>query len=234
MQWLEGLWTKEGAGIDKNAPSPIGLALFLDIIKREWWEMVKLNLLFIIASLPVVTMPAAMLAVARVCVSLANDENTYLPRDFLEAMRKFALRGTALTAVSGLLVSAGAYATVSYAGAVRHQLIYSLPFAISLAVTLFLILVCAYATVLMVREDLPLRETLRQAAFFALTRPLPMLAVLGFVTALWIAHILFYPVSVFMPATVNFSLGMFALCFAARNAVAKKRLRVSEPAGSST
>ncbi|WCJ62062.1 DUF624 domain-containing protein [Agrobacterium tumefaciens] len=234
MQWLDGLWTKEGAGIDKNAPPLTGLALFLDIIKREWWEMVKLNLLFIIASLPVVTMPAAMLAMARICVSFAKDENIYLLRDFLAAMRKFALRGTALTAVSGLLVSGGVYATVSYAGAVRLQLIYSLPFAISLAATLFLILVCAYATVLMARQDLPLRETLRRAAFFALTRPLPMLAALGFVAALWVVHILFYPVSVFMPATINFSLGMFALCFAAGNTAAHKRLRVPEPAGSSS
>ncbi|MFK3780215.1 DUF624 domain-containing protein [Agrobacterium sp. NPDC089420] len=232
MQWLEGLWTKEGAGIDKNAPPLTGLALFLDILRREWWEMVKLNLLFIIASLPVVTMPAAMLAMARVCVSFARDENTYLLRDFLEAFKRFAARGTALAAVSGLLVAAGIYATTSYAGAARLQLVYSLPFAISLAVTLFLILLSAYATVLLARQDLSLWETLRQAAFFALAKPLPMLAALGFVAALWIAHILFYPVSVFMPATMNFSLGMFALCFAARNVAAEKRRRLPEPAGS--
>lgn len=232
MQWLEGLWTREGAGIDKNAPQLTGLALFLDIVKREWWEMVKLNLLFIIASLPVVTMPAAMLATARISVSFANDENTYLLRDFLEALRKFALRGTALVVLSALLVSAGVYATVSYAGAARLQLVYSLPFTISLAVTLLLILLSAYAIVLMAKQDLLLGETLRQAAFSAIIRPLPMLAALGFVTALWIAHILFYPVSVFMPATINFSLGMFALCFAARNAAAKTRARMPEPAGS--
>lgn len=234
MQWLEGLWTKEGAGIDKNARPLTGLALFLDILKREWWEMVKLNLLFLIASLPVVTMPAAMFAMARICVSFADDKNTYLLRDFFEALPKFALRGTALVVLSALLVSAGTYATVSYAGAARLQLAYSLPFAISLAVTLFLILLSAYASVVLARQDLPLSETLRQAALLALTKPLPMLAALGFVAALWLAHILFYPVSVFMPATINFSLGMFALCFAARNAAAKTRVRMPEPAGSGT
>ncbi|ADY67349.1 DUF624 domain-containing protein [Rhizobium rhizogenes] len=232
MQWLEGLWTKEGAGIDKNAPPPTGLALFLDIIRREWWEMVKLNLLFIIASLPVVTMPAAMLAMGRVCVSFSNDENTYLLRDFLEALRTFALRGTALVLLAALVVGGGGYATVSYADAARSQLAYSVPFAISLAVTLFLTLLCAYATVVLAKEDLPLLQTLRRAAFLALTRPWPMLAALSFVAALWIAHILFYPVSVFMPATINFSLGMFALCFAARNVAAQTRLRISERAGS--
>jgi hypothetical protein len=177
-------------------------------------------------------MPAAMFAMARICVSFADDKNTYLLRDFLEALPKFALRGTALVVLSALLVSAGTYATVSYAGAARLQLAYSLPFAISLAVTLFLILLSAYASVVLARQDLPLSETLRQAALLALTKPLPMLAALGFVAALWLAHILFYPVSVFMPATINFSLGMFALCFAARNAAAKTRVRMPEPAGS--
>jgi hypothetical protein len=232
MQWLERLWTREGAGIDKNAPPLTGLALFLNILKREWWEMVKLNILFLIASLPLVTMPAAMFAMTRVCVSFSNDENTYLLRDFLEALRKFAFRGTALAVLGALLVSAGAYTTVSYAGAARLQLVYSLPFAISLAVTLFLVLLCAYATVLMVRQDLQLLATVRQAALLALVRPLPMLSALGFVAALWFAHILLYPVSVFMPATINFSLGMFALCFAARNIVAKKHGRMPEPVGS--
>lgn len=232
MQWLEGLWTKEGAGIDKNAPPLTGLALFLDILKREWWEMVKLNLLFLIASLPVVTMPAAMFAMARVCVSFTNDENTYLLHDFLEALRKFALRGTALVFLGLAVVSGGVYATVTYAGAARLQLVYSLPFAISLAVTLFLVLIGAYATVVLVKGDASLSQTLRQAALLALTRPLPMLAALGFVATLWIAHILFYPVSVFMPATINFSLGMFALCFAARHATAQKRVWTPEPVGS--
>ncbi|MNE99727.1 hypothetical protein D3C80_1984500 [compost metagenome] len=32
------------------------------------------------------------------------------------------------------------------------------------------------------------------------------------------AHIAFYPVSVFMPATLNFSLGLFAITFAAHRA----------------
>jgi hypothetical protein len=54
MQWLEAIWTKEGKGIDKHAPKRTGLALFGEIIASEGWELVKLNLLFILASLPLV------------------------------------------------------------------------------------------------------------------------------------------------------------------------------------
>ncbi|NTE88190.1 DUF624 domain-containing protein [Agrobacterium rubi] len=217
MQRLEGLWTREGAGIDKDAPRPVGLALFFDILKREWWELVKLNLLFLIASLPLVTMPAATLAVARVSRSIASDENTYLLRDFLEAFQRYAVRGTVLMLASAALMAASSYAVITYAQAIPDGLIYSLPLAISIVMTLFIGLVSAYAIVLTVTRDLPFISLFRQAALLALVKPLPMLAALAFVAALWLAHILFYPVSVFMPATINFSLGIFAICFAARH-----------------
>ncbi|NTJ44630.1 YesL family protein [Agrobacterium larrymoorei] len=215
MQWLEGLWTKEGAGIDKDAPKLTGLALFFDIVKREWWEMVKLNLLFIIASLPLVTMPAATLAMARVSRSFALDENTYLLRDFIEAFRDYALRGTLLLTICATVVGACVYTTISYAQATQHGILYSAPLAISAAVTLYLCIVTAYATALLAARDLSILAALKEAALFAVVKPLPMLFALAFVAALWLAHILFYPVSVFMPATINFSLGMFAISFAA-------------------
>ncbi|MBB3944148.1 hypothetical protein GGQ73_000071 [Rhizobium skierniewicense] len=226
MQWLEGLWTREGAGIDKDAPRATGLALFFDILKREWWELVKLNLLFLIASLPLLTIPAATLAMARVSRAIVADENTYLLRDFLEALRHYAVRGTVLIAVCAAMIAASIYAVIAYAKAVPDALIYSLPLAISIVITLFTGLVSAYAIVLAVTRDLSFSSLFRQAALLALVKPLPMSAALGFAAALWLAHILFYPVSVFMPATINFSLGIFTMCFAARHI---ETLEVQEP-----
>ncbi|WP_432331947.1 DUF624 domain-containing protein [Agrobacterium rosae] len=217
MQWLEGLWTREGAGIDKDAPRPTGLALFFDILKREWWELVKLNLLFLIASLPLVTIPAATFAIARVSRSIVSDENSYLLRDFVEAFQRYAVRGTVVMLACATLIGASTYAVITYAKAAPDALIYSLPLTISLLMTLFISLVSAYAIVLTVTRDVAVVSLFRQAALLALVKPLPMLAALAFVAALWLAHILFYPVSVFMPATINFSLGIFTMCFAARH-----------------
>ncbi|TAZ76248.1 hypothetical protein ELH72_27570, partial (plasmid) [Rhizobium ruizarguesonis] len=78
MQWLRDMWTREGPGIPKDAPKRTGLALFAEILVREWWEMVKLNFLFILAGLFVVTLPAALAAMARVSVALVGDRTTYL------------------------------------------------------------------------------------------------------------------------------------------------------------
>ncbi|ANL31551.1 hypothetical protein AMC90_PD00526 (plasmid) [Rhizobium phaseoli] len=218
MQWLRDMWTKEGPGIPKDAPAKTGVALFADILAREWWEMVKLNILFILASLFVVTLPAALAAMARVSVSFVEDRNTYLLRDFLEAFRQYFWRATAwgLTLTGALAI--GVHATATYAAGARGNLMLAAPLAIALVATAFLAVTACHLTMLMVMRDLPALRLLRLATLASVTRPLPALAALAFNAALWLAHILFYPVSVFMPATFNFSLGMFAVAFGVHRA----------------
>jgi Protein of unknown function, DUF624 len=218
MQWLEAMWTREGKGIDKDAPKRTGLALFGQIIAREWWELVKLNLLFILASLPLVTLPAATFATASICRAMVEDRNVYLLRDFLEAFRRHALRAAIWSIATGVVLALGIYAIATYGAAARDNLLYAAPLTVSLMATVFAGLWATHFMVLSVTEERPLRDLLRLSALASLWRPLPLLGALGFVASLWLAHILFYPVSVFMPATLNFSVGLFAVMFGAQRA----------------
>ncbi|ABC94210.1 hypothetical protein RHE_PF00320 (plasmid) [Rhizobium etli CFN 42] len=218
MQWLRDMWTKEGPGIPKDAPAKTGFALFADILAREWWEMVKLNILFILASLFVVTLPAALAAMARVSVAFVEDRNTYLLRDFTEAFLRYFWRATAWGLALASALAIGVHATATYAAGARGNLMLAAPLAIALVATAFLAVTACHLIVLMVMRDLPALRLLRLAALASVACPLPALAALGFNAALWLAHILFYPVSVFMPATFNFSLGMFAVAFAVHRA----------------
>lgn len=215
MQWLRDMWIKEGPGIPKNAPKKTGLALFAEIFAREWWEMVKLNILFILASLLVITIPAAIAATARISVAFVEDRNIYLLRDFTEAFTRYFVRATlwglAFTAAVGL----GIYAIAIYAAGAQNNLMFAVPLTVALFATVFILVVACHLVVLMVMCDMSALRLLRLAAIASLIRPLPALGALLFVAALWLAHIAFYPVSVFMPATLNFSLGMFAIAFAA-------------------
>ncbi|MGK9051390.1 DUF624 domain-containing protein [Xaviernesmea oryzae] len=218
MQWLRDMWTREGPGISKDAPKKTGLALFAEIFAREWWEMVKLNILFILAAMFVVTIPAALAATACVCLAFVEDRNTYLLRDFTEAFVRYFWRasawGLALTAALGT----GVYATAAYVSAARDNLVLAVPLTVSIVVTGFIAVLACHLIILMVMRDLPAFRLLRLAAIASVLRPLPALAALAFVSALWLAHIIFYPVSVFMPATLNFSLGMFAVAFGVHRA----------------
>ncbi|NTB87525.1 DUF624 domain-containing protein [Agrobacterium tumefaciens] len=218
MQWLRDMWTKEGPGIPKNAPKKTGLALFAEILAREWWEIVKLNMLFLLAAMFVVTIPAALAATARLCVTLVEDRNTYLLRDFSEAFVSYFWRATAWGLAFSVAIAVGVYSVVTYASAARDNLMLAAPLTLSVVVTGFLAILACHLLILMVMRDLPPLKLLRLAALASVMRPLPVLAALAFVSTLWLAHVAFYPVSVFMPATLNFSLGMFAVTFGVHRA----------------
>ena len=227
MRWLRDMWTKEGPGIPKDVAKKHGLALFSEIVRREWWEMVKLNLLFILASLPIVTIPAALAAMASVSVALVEDRNIYLGRDFCAAFRKYLWQATMAGFILSGAIALGVHATLTYASLATEELVFAVPLAVSVAATVFFCVFACHDLVLMVMRDLPVVQRLRLAALASLARPLPAIAAIGFVAALWLVHILLYPVSVFMPATLNFSLGMFAVTFGVHRAAVESLSRVT-------
>lgn len=47
-----GDFTKEGRGVDKNAPKKRGIFAFFELFFRKFWRLIKLNLLYILACIP--------------------------------------------------------------------------------------------------------------------------------------------------------------------------------------
>ena len=215
MNWLTNYYFGEGKGIDKNAPRPTGLRLLADVIGREWWELIKLNLLFIAFSLPLVTLPAAYAAMVRISVDMIEDRTVYLWRDFWAAFRSGFVRASLLGALlcAGGLLCAQAIST--YATAAKTSLTFAPPLAIALVVAVALPLFSAHLFVaLAVGRNRPVLELLKASAIGVVTRPMPGLAALVVVALLWLAHIWFYPFSVLLPVLVNFSLGALVASFA--------------------
>lgn len=221
MQWMRGYFLKEGPGIPKDAPKKTGLALFMDILGREWWELVKLNLVFILFSLPLVTLPAAQVAASRICVAMVEDRNCYLWRDFWETFRTRFVSTTLAGASLGAAFAVTGYALAVYMRAAAQNLAFALPLAVALVVLVLIPLLAAHLFALLAMCRLPLSRLLPIACLGLLARPLPGLAALAFVAALWLAHVLFYPASVLMPAVLNFSVGTLAMTFGVHKAAVR-------------
>ena len=213
MQWMRDYFLKEGPGIPKDAPKKTGLALFVDILGREWWELVKLNLLFILFSLPLVTLPAAQVAATRICVAMVEDRNCYLWRDFWETFRARFVAATLAGISLGVAFGVTGFALAAYVRAAAQNLAFSLPLAVALVVLALVPLLAAHLFALLAMSRLPLSRLLPVACLGLLARPLPGLAAMGFVAALWLLHVLLYPASILMPAVLNFSVGTLAMTF---------------------
>lgn len=214
MKWLRDRFEREGPGIPKDAPKKRGLALFLQIIGREAWDLFALNLMIVVLSLPIVTIPAVYAAATRICVSMVRDENIYLYRDFRDALRQTWLVATLGGLGFAIALAVSGYAIFIYGQLALLNFVYAAPLALAVAAFVFVSMIAAHFMVLLAVRSMALTQLLRLAFIATLARPLPALAAFGFVAALWLAHIIFYPVSVFMPAVFNFSLGTLAVTFA--------------------
>ncbi|GEM_PF-462561 len=221
MNWMTQLLTREGPGMPRNAPRKEGLALLAGVVAREWRELVQLNLLYVLFCLPVVTAPAAHVAATRVCLGMIDDRNVYLMRDFWETFRARFGRATAFGFMAGGTALLAGYAAFVFVQAARAHLGFALPLTVSLAVAVFAVIAAMHGAVLLARADMPLARLVRLSLLGALAAPLPALAALGFTGALWLAHIAFYPASVFMPAVLNFSFGTLAMTFGVHKAAAR-------------
>ena len=87
-------YLREGPGIDKNAPPKTGLALVAEIFAREFWQIVKVNFLFLVCALPVVSFGAARAAMARCTVNMVRDIPNDVWTDFRRAIRQDFARNT--------------------------------------------------------------------------------------------------------------------------------------------
>ena len=105
-----------GPGLDPNAPEKTGAARLGEILSLECVTLVKLNLLFLLSCVPVVTIPPAVFAMNHVVRMMILDQPVLCLYHYRTAFRRHWRQGFAaffLTAVPlilsgyGLSISAG-------------------------------------------------------------------------------------------------------------------------------
>ncbi|MFC8598469.1 DUF624 domain-containing protein [Isoptericola sp. NPDC057191] len=188
--------------IDPDSRGVQGLTTFI--------LFVVLNVLYLLACLPVVTVGAATSALLEVTLRYADDERGHLVRGFVVALRRNAWRGTAALAALGLpaamLVFSGVF-WLSMTG---------VPSAVAGAFALlgasYLLAALLYALALVAWFDAPLRRTLRNALLLPLAEPARTLGlVLLPVGAACVAAVL--PQTLFLAGTIGFSFGAYVCAF---------------------
>jgi uncharacterized membrane protein YesL len=208
-----------GPGIDKHAPPKRGLALFAAIVGREWWELIKLNLLVALFCLPVVTIPAAVAAAARITITMIRDENCYLWRDFSEAFRAEGVRASL---VGWPLIAAHAVAVlaiVSYGRAAGDNPAFAILTVVSVFGLILLMLIAAHLATMLVSVGLPLASMARNAVLLSVLTFSRGIVAVGACLAIWLLHVAAYPVSIFIPATFGFSGSVLIMTFYAFSSV---------------
>ena len=210
MVWLRPGWLREGPGIDKDAPPKTGLALFFEIFEREFWQLLKLNLLFAVCAAPLVTFGPARAALSRCTVNMVRDLPNDVFYDFRQAMKRDFRRNAAVGLAElfgiGLLLAAASLPAVRESAALSGGL---------LALALLAALPLGYLWPMLAAVDLPTRAAVRNALALAFACPqhsLPALGICGLIFGLCFGLLpLSLPLVLFGP----FGIGSFVMSFAA-------------------
>ena len=81
-------YSTPGPGIDPDAPEKTGMARFGEILQLECVTLVKLNLLFLLTCLPLVTIPPAVYAMTYVVRRMVLDRVVLCGHHYFTAFRK--------------------------------------------------------------------------------------------------------------------------------------------------
>lgn len=198
---------KEGAG----RPLPEGgAARYFVLLTTNFWKLVGLNLLFVAFSLPVITLPAALCALNRVCMLLIRNGYCFLWQDFIEEFIHSFKRSLAPAVLFVFLVFFGYYAMslgITNAGLLLWSTIF---WTIGIMVTVAGICWGAYFYALVPLLDQNNRDVLKNARLLCMIRPGRAIAVFGIIAAAAFVMAAFLPISLVLmvfcvPAVIQYS-----------------------------
>jgi uncharacterized membrane protein YesL len=200
-------WAKEGD--DRPVPQS-GIARYGFLVMTHFWKLVAANLLFFVLSLPIVTLPAALTALNRVCVKLVREGNCLLWPEFRDEFRASLGSSLLLGLPYGFLIAASYY--LLSLGISNAASIFGILFSM---LGIFALLVCAvfgsWAFVLKSMLPLPNRDIQKNARALAIIEIRRTLAVLGIEALTVFIMLAFFPYSLSLFVLLIPALGQFTV-----------------------
>ncbi|MGN0994872.1 MAG: DUF624 domain-containing protein [Butyricicoccus sp.] len=222
-----GLFTpnylKEGPGISKDAPPKKGVALFVEILGREFWQVVKLNLMFLICCLPVVTFGPARAALARCTMNMVRDQPNDVWYDFREEIKHDFLRNLLIGLVELVLIVSSLLSFVL--SLLQGNAVLC---GIELVLMLLILVYFGYLWPMLVTIDLPVSAAVRNTTALVLaclqhSLPAGLLSGLIMGGCLW-----YFPVTLPVMLLLPFALHSFILSFAAWSDIRRLVVKAEE------
>ena len=197
-------YAKPGPGIDPDAPEKIGFARFFEIIQLECVTLVKLNLLFLVSCLPVITIPPALFAMNQVIRRMILDQPVDCFYHYQLAFRQHWKRAYGAFFLTIAPLFCAGYGLSFYLHQAASNPMFYLPFMLCSTVFLVVLLASTYFYgVLSLGRTV--RDALRLALILGVGKPLrAVLAVLCY-NGILVLALLAFPMSIPYLLLIGFS-----------------------------
>lgn len=186
------------------APEKTGLARFLEIVSSQCVSLLKVNLLFLLGCIPIVTVPLSLYAMNCVVLRMVQDRPVKCLRDYWETFRRSWKRGYLaflLTVPPLALAGCGAWFYLGYAAS---NLLFLLPFLVCSTAFLITLLSSGYLYGLL-DSGKTVREAVRLAVQLGVAKPLRSVPAALCFYGLPLLAVLFFPLSGLYLLLIGFS-----------------------------
>ena len=190
-------YDRPGPGIPKGLPPKKGIALFWDILKREFTNLVSLNLCFLFFSIPIITIGPAYAAMTKITMRMVWDQNVYVFRDFWQEFKANFRQSFPVSLLQAVFMAVLAVSASFYWQAGQSSQGSVILLGVLLVTCFLLALMLVYLYPMLVTIDLPLRAMLKNCLILGLCclkQSLPCVLINGVILA---AVVLFFPYSTF-------------------------------------
>lgn len=194
----------EESGANPNVPEKTGLSLAGELLTTESITLVKLNLMFLISCVPLITVPAALFALQHELRTLILGRPSRCVSGYWDVFRRFWKRGWAaflLTAVPLAVSGVGMWFYLSRAKAVP---LLFLPFMFCSTVFLLTLLASGYFYPLLA-DGRSLQKSLRLALFLGAAKPFRAFLAALAVWGMLLVAVLAFPLSLPYLLLIGFS-----------------------------
>ena len=208
-----------------------GFACFCITVFDELWYLVKLNLLFLVGCVPIVTIPMAFTAALRVTSLLAQERRLPLWKTFRKAYLGEWKRALPCGWAFALLQALAGFGVFAYGMMMQENPLTLLPLLAALVIFAVLAVAGLYFHSMLAMCELSLADMLRNAFILAVSEGWRNAVALLALVACGLIAVLLFPAT--LPLTIFLlpALGMLAASFAIRRGLGRCMQSVEERDG---
>lgn len=224
-----GNYAKPGKGVRKDAPKKKRFFQFFEIVGRKFFNLIKLNLLFLLYCLPAfvtpffvnrmdqsvlwvlpciplcITIGPAMAAMTKICRYYTEEKPVFLWSDFFEAFKSNFKQAWPVGIINILLIILMSYSFIFYFGKSTENWAYLIPLGLVLMVGLIAIFANYYIYLMLVSVNLKLTQMIKNSVLLAFVGMKTNFITLFFSALIVIPSLLFFPFTLPLFLLLEFS-----------------------------
>lgn len=213
MRLLSPNFEREGPGVDKNEPSKKGISLFFYLFITKFWDMIKLNLLFILYSIPIFTIGPAFGAMTSITMSMVQNKHIFIFSDFHEAFKLNWKQSLVCSIIGCTMFMLLSTSIIFYFKSAQNNSLYYIILFFCIFITILFLFAWIYIYPLLTTVSLSLKYIFKNAMLLSIVcfkntfcGMLASVIVFG-------VNVFFFPLTLLLSLVISFSLTSFIYSF---------------------